>query len=109
MRGQIRTLGKVLSEQAVNVLISAALPWTLWIAKVHAKSGVSAETRMLAHLGALVPRQRPPKLLGKRDHCARNRIAYCRGTMALGLGKSAIGTLVERATRYTVLVQPPHM
>src|SRR6056297_3037900 len=55
---EIRSLGKVLAEQTVGVLVAAALPRTLRVAEVDLKTGIDAKLRVLGHLGALIPGQR---------------------------------------------------
>ena len=40
---QVRSLGQILTQQAVGVLTGAALPGTMWIAEVDAHAGVGRQ------------------------------------------------------------------
>ena len=40
---QVRSLGKVLSEQTISVLVGAALPWTSRVAEVNLYAGRQAK------------------------------------------------------------------
>jgi hypothetical protein len=82
MHTQIGALREVLSQQTVGILIGAALPWALGIAEVDMQSGVDAQARVLAHLCALIPCQRPTQLLGERDHSIRNGVTHRLSAMA---------------------------
>ena len=44
---QALTLGKVLAEESVGVLVAAPLPWTSWVAKEDLDAGVDGELNML--------------------------------------------------------------
>ena len=54
---QIHTLGQVLSKQSIRVLVAAALPWALRIAKVNLDVGDHRESLMPSHLFASIPSQ----------------------------------------------------
>ena len=54
---QVSSLGKVLSEQAIGVLVGAALPGALRIAKVHRDVGRQSKPPMIRKLLAPVPGQ----------------------------------------------------
>src|SRR6202158_3732751 len=86
MHTQICALREVLSQQTVCVLVGAALPWALGIAEVDMQPCVDAQARVLAHLCALVPRQRLTELLGEGSHSARDRIADRLCSVARGSG-----------------------
>ena len=58
VRRQVGTLRKVLSQQAIGVFIRAALPRTLWIAKVNIDVGRQREASMIRKFLASVPGQR---------------------------------------------------
>ena len=45
------------------------------------KLKLDAQLRVLCHLGPLVPRQRPAKLIGQRRDRARDRVAHCHGSV----------------------------
>ena len=55
MHGQISSFWKVLSEQAVGVLVGTPLPRTLWIAKVHINIGCQCEPLVVNQFFAPVP------------------------------------------------------
>jgi hypothetical protein len=52
---QVGTLGHVLAEQAVGVLVGAALPRAARIAEVDLHAQVDGELGVLGHLPAVVP------------------------------------------------------
>src|SRR5829696_9333909 len=57
-RGVLAEVGasrEVLAQQAVGVLVGAALPRAVRVAEVDGQPGVDAQPRVLGHLGALVP------------------------------------------------------
>jgi len=64
--GEVGALREVLTQQAVGVLVGAALPWALWVAEVDLQAGVEPQPFVLGHLGALVPGQRAAQLLRER-------------------------------------------
>ncbi len=55
--GEVGAVGEVLAQQAVGVLVGAALPWGLRVAEPDVEAGGYAELGVLGHLGALVPGQ----------------------------------------------------
>ena len=57
--GQVGALGEVLAQQPVGVLVGAALPRAVWIAEVDRQAGLDPQLRVVCHLGALIPGQRP--------------------------------------------------
>ena len=59
MDGQVGALGQVLAQEAVGVLVAAALPGAVGVAEEHRDAGGHAEPGVAGHLGALVPGQRP--------------------------------------------------
>src|ERR1039458_3136281 len=62
---QVGALREVLTQQTVCVLVGASLPGTVRIAEVDGEVRCDPELRVLSHLGTLIPRQRPPELLGQ--------------------------------------------
>jgi hypothetical protein len=61
---------EVLAEQAVGVLVGAALPGAAWIAEVDLDAAVDGELGVLGHLSAVVPGQRTAQLLGQLETAA---------------------------------------
>ena len=72
IRPEAPTFGEILA-QPVGVLVRASLPGTLGIAGVHLQPRVDAELCMQGHLFALVPGQRPVKLVRKHGDLRRDR------------------------------------
>jgi hypothetical protein len=54
---EIGALGEVLAQQAVGVLVAAALPGAAWVAEVDLDTGVDGELDVLGHLPAVIPGQ----------------------------------------------------
>jgi hypothetical protein len=52
---QVGTLGQVLAEQAVGVLVGAALPRAARVTEVDLDAGVDGELGVLGHLPAVIP------------------------------------------------------
>ena len=69
---QVRAFREVLPQQAVGVLVRAALPRTARITEVDLDARVDLQASMLGHLCALVAGQRSPELLGQGENRARN-------------------------------------
>jgi hypothetical protein len=67
---------EVLTQQPVGVLVSAALPWTLRIAKVDLHACIDLETIVLSHFGSLVPGQRTAQFLWQGGDGTSNRVPY---------------------------------
>jgi hypothetical protein len=63
--GKVGPLRKVLAEEAVGVLVAAAMPGTVGIAEIDLDTSVDRESDVLAHLLAAVPGEAPAKLLGQ--------------------------------------------
>src|SRR5215204_2259017 len=72
---EVGAFREVLAQQAVGVLVGAALPGALRVAEVDGQPGVDAQLRVLGHLGALVPGQRATKLFWKGRDRGRDRVA----------------------------------
>src|SRR5207302_6306304 len=62
---EIGALGKVLTQQAVGVLVGASLPGAVWVAEVDRQAGGYPELGVLGHFCSLVPGQRSPQLFGE--------------------------------------------
>src|SRR5215212_5541498 len=82
VHAQVGALREVLPQQPVGVLVGAALPGAVRVAKVDLDPRVDLEARMLGHLGALIPGQRPSKLIRQSGDRARDRLAHRLGSMA---------------------------
>ena len=54
---EVSTFGEVLTQQAVGVLVRAALPRTAGVAEEYLQPGVETELGVLGHLRTLVPGQ----------------------------------------------------
>ena len=54
---QVRSLGEVLSQKPIGVLIGSTLPWTLRVAEVDINVGRQAEPAMIREFFAAVPGQ----------------------------------------------------
>src|SRR3954447_15173309 len=65
MHAEIGSLGKVLAQQAVGILVRAALPGAVRVAEVDLDPGVDPQMCVLSYLRALIPGQRLPQLLGQ--------------------------------------------
>jgi hypothetical protein len=65
---------------AANIA-GSSLSRALRIAEVHLHAGVDRELCVLAHLGSLIPRQRPSKLLGQRSHRTGDRVTHGFGSV----------------------------
>ncbi len=85
---QAMSLGEVLAEQSVGVLIAAPLPWTAWVAEIDRQAGVDGEADVASHLRALVPGQRAAQAGGKRHDCFGEGLADPFGSKAVGSVKS---------------------
>lgn len=48
-------LGKVVTQQAVGVLVAAALPGRSGVAEVHGRAQLLGGGQVASHLGALIP------------------------------------------------------
>src|SRR4051812_22746227 len=92
MHAEISSLWKVLAQQAVGILVRAALPGAVRVAEVDMDPGVDPQMGVLSHLRALVPGQRLPQVLGQGGDRARDGIAHRLGTMA-GERRSILDTL----------------
>ena len=51
---QVSPLGQVLADQAVDVLVAAALPGAVWVAEVDRHTGLLGDFRVPRHLSPLV-------------------------------------------------------
>src|SRR5215467_11284172 len=59
---------EILSQQAVGVLVAAALPRTAWIAEIDLHVGGDGEVLVVSHLLASIPGQGATQLLGQFAH-----------------------------------------
>ena len=81
---EIGVPGEVLAEQAVAVLVAAALPGAVRIAEEDADVGVDGELHVLGHLLALVPGERAAQFRGETGELASERNAHVLGGAAVG-------------------------
>ena len=103
VEGQVGALGQVLAQQAVGVLVGAALPGRVRVAEVDVQAGGLGDLDVVGHLPALVPGQGQPQLLGQgghlRDQCFLDR------ERAVASGRcSSITNPVVRSTRVPTAV-----
>ena len=75
MHRQVGALGKVLSQQAIGVLVRAALPRALRIAKIDVDFGRQRKAAMIRKFLAPVPGQRFIQfaLIGRNQPCCRRQ------------------------------------
>src|SRR6478736_4528126 len=60
--GEVGAFGKVLTQQAIRVLVRAALPRRVRVAEIDLQSDVDLELNMLGKFGSLIPGQGPTQL-----------------------------------------------
>src|SRR4051812_39030223 len=82
--GEVGAFGEVLAEQAVGVLVAAALPWTVRVGEVDLDAGLDGERGVLGHLGALIPGDGSPEMFGKLPDLGGHRVADLGGGMSVG-------------------------
>src|SRR5216684_2588064 len=82
MCAEIGSLWEVLAQQAVGILVGAALPGTVRVAEVDLQPSADPQVRMLRHLCPLIPGEGLPNLLGQSGDAARDGVADRRRTMA---------------------------
>src|SRR5271155_307668 len=75
MSAEIGSLWEVLAQQAIGVLVSAALPGAARIAEVDLQPRADAQVRVLRHFCPLIPGQGLPNLLGQAGDGARDSVA----------------------------------
>src|SRR5262249_34747158 len=73
---------EILSQQAVGVLVAAALPRTAWIAEIDLHVGGDGEVLVVSHLLASIPGQGAAQLLGQFAHVFTERGYYGRRVLA---------------------------
>ena len=79
--GKVSASGEVLAEQAVGVLVGAALPWALRVAEVDLQTGIDPQLGVLGHLRALIPGQRAAQLLGQGEDRVGDRVTHLFGAV----------------------------
>jgi hypothetical protein len=99
MHAEIGSLGKVLAQQAVGVLVRAALPGAVRVTEVDLDPSGDPQMGVLCHLRALVPGQRLPQLLGQGGDRARDGVADRFGAMA-GERRPVLDTRPTGVTRH---------
>ena len=78
---EIGPLGKVLAQQAIGILVSAALPWAMRVTEVDLQPRGDPQVRMLRHLRSLIPGEGLPNLFGQAGDGAGDGVADRRRTM----------------------------
>ena len=76
---EVGVLWEVLAEQAVTILVAAALPRTVWVTEEDRDLGINGELRVLGHFFPLVPGERPAKLRGELGQLTGERTAHVFG------------------------------
>ena len=84
---QICSPRKILSQQAVGILIAAALPGTAWIAEIDLHVGGDGEALVVSHLLASIPGQRAAQFLRQFAHVFTERGYHGRRVLARNLEK----------------------
>src|SRR5881394_796874 len=74
MYTEISPLLEILAEQAIGILVSAALPWAVR-AEVDLQPSINPQVQMLRHLCSLIPGQGLANVLGEGDNGARDSCA----------------------------------
>src|SRR5215208_3290332 len=82
VHAEISALREVLAQQPIGVLVRATLPGAVGIAEVDLDARVDLQARVLGHLGALIPGQRPSQLLRQGDDRAGDGVANRLGPMS---------------------------
>jgi len=80
---EIRATGEVLAQEAVRVLVRAALPWALRVAKVHLDVRGDGEVPVVGHLHAAVPGQRSAQFFRQPAHLSLQRLHHRRRFLVL--------------------------
>jgi hypothetical protein len=88
--------GQILSEQAVEVLVAAALPRVVWSCEVHLQRKALLEQRIVMELGTVVE-GKGLELAAVLADCARRRARY--GKLVAGGQLLTIAKPVLRSTR----------
>src|SRR5262249_20088858 len=96
---------EILSQQAVGVLVAAALPRTAWIAEIDLHVGGDGEVLVVSHLLASIPGQGAAQLLGQFAHVVTER-GYYVAVSLLGTLRS-ITKRVWRSTSVAMWVFAP--
>ena len=75
--GKIHSFREVLPEQAVRVLVGAALPGTLWIAEVDLDVRVQGEAFVIGQFFTAIPGERLVELTALGPHTGRKALTLC--------------------------------
>src|SRR5262249_58419217 len=97
---------EILSQQAVGVLVAAALPRTAWIAEIDLHVGGDGEVLVVSHLLASIPGQRAAQLLGQFAHVFTERRYYSRRVLARDFEKHHKARMALDQRRDVVLFAP---
>ena len=88
---------EILAQQAVGVLVAAALPRTAWIAEIDLHVGGDGEVLVVSHLLAAIPGQGAAQLL--------RQFAYGRGLRPLVSGPDS--NVPDASLRTTQILRQP--
>lgn len=80
-RGEVGSLGQVLAQKAISVLVTAALPRRVRVGEVDLQPGGLLNPRVVEHLVALIPGQGPSQPDGKRSESADQGVPDRLGAM----------------------------
>lgn len=85
--GKVCALGEALAQQAVGVLIGAALPWAARVAEVDLHVQCGGDPAVQGELGALVPGQRVEQRPWQPSHLVDDGLLHVFGVVAVGQGE----------------------
>ena len=91
--GQIRSLGKELTDQAVGVFVRASLPRTVGIGKIDLQRGFRRQSLMVGKLLPVVQRQRLPQRRRHATKLLRRDAANRRGVQIAGAVEQKVARL----------------